>query len=160
MIENMLSGIHVELDVDYLKDKKEWDKKAKTVVYTGPIDAYFDFCFGPLQYRSVRFEEIQLNISNYQGNAVVNYTDRDIPWTRIIEHKWFEFGRDNNGNEFPYTIISKEYSSEWKVGEDVYYPVNDATNGKKFYMYKRLANEEKNILFGGRLADYKYYDMD
>ena len=133
---------------------------ANTIVYTGPIDAYFDYCLGHLQYRSVKFETELLDTPNFQGNAVINYTDRETPWTRIIEHKWFEFGKDYNGKDIPKTIISREFSSEWKVGDEPYYPVNDKKNNDLYLSYKRLANEEKNVIFSGRLGEYKYYDMD
>lgn len=160
MIENILDGIEVRLGEDYLEDKAKWDGMAKKVVYTGPIDAYFDYCLGYLEYRSVRFETELLDKPNYQGNAAVNYTDRETPWTRIIEHKWFEFGKDENGNDLPKTVISREYSSEWKPGDEPYYPVNDEKNGKLYQKYKKLADKEENIIFGGRLGEYKYYDMD
>ena len=160
MVEKMLDGIEVRLNTDYLKDKEEWNKKAETIVYTGPVDAYFDYCFGNLEYRSVRFETEVLDTPNYQGNAVVNYTDEDTPFTRIIEHKWFEFGKDENGNDTPKTIISKEYSSEWKLGDEPYYPVNDKRNSDLYATYKELADKESHVIFGGRLAEYKYYDMD
>ena len=160
MVEKMLDGIEVRLNTDYLKDKEEWNQKAETIVYTGPVDAYFDYCFGNLEYRSVRFETEVLDIPNYQGNAVVNYTDEDTPFTRIIEHKWFEFGKDENGNDTPKTIISKEYSSEWKLGDEPYYPVNDKRNSDLYAKYKALADKESHVIFGGRLAEYKYYDMD
>lgn len=160
MIEKMLDGIDIKLGVDYLKNKEEYDKLADTVVYTGPIDAYFDYKLGTLEYRSVRFENEILDIPNYQGNAAVNYTDSETPWTRIIEHKWFEFGKDENGNDIPKTIISKEYSSEWKPGDEPYYPVNDEKNGNLYSEYKKLADNEDNVIFGGRLGEYKYYDMD
>lgn len=160
MIENILDGIEVKLGEDYLGDKAKWDGVAKKVVYTGPIDAYFDYCLGTLEYRSVRFETEVLDKPNFQGNAAVNYTDRETPWTRIIEHKWFEFGKDENGNDLPKTVISREYSSEWKPGDEPYYPVNDEKNGALYKKYKELADKEKNIIFGGRLGEYKYYDMD
>jgi len=160
MVQNMLDGIEVRLNEDYLKDKEKWNSIAKKVIYTGPIDAYFDFKLGNLEYRSVRFENEILDIPNFQGNAAVNYTDRETPWTRIIEHKWFEFGKDENGNDLPKTIISREYSSEWKPGDEPYYPVNDEKNGELYSKYKELANNEDNIVFGGRLGEYKYYDMD
>ncbi len=160
MIENMLEGIEVRLGVDYLEKREELSKLAKTVVYTGPIDAYFDYKLGTLQYRSVRFENITYDFPNFQGNAAVNYTDRDTPWTRIIEHKWFEFGKDENGNDLPKTIISREYSSEWKKGDEPYYPVNDEKNSSLYMQYKALAEKEENVIFGGRLGEYKYYDMD
>ena len=160
MIENILDGIEVRLGEDYLKDKAKWDAMAKKVVYTGPIDAYFDYCLGTLEYRSVRFETEVLDKPNFQGNAAVNYTDRETPWTRIIEHKWFEFGKDENGNDLPKTVISREYSSEWKPGDEPYYPVNDEKNGALYKKYKELADKEENVIFGGRLGEYKYYDMD
>ncbi len=160
MIENMLKGIEVRLNTDYLKDRDELKKLADTVVYTGPIDAYFDYSLGTLEYRSVRFENETLDKPNFQGNAAVNYTDRETPWTRIIEHKWFEFGKDENGNDLPKTVISREYSSEWKPGDEPYYPVNDEKNGALYEKYKKLAENEKNVIFGGRLGEYKYYDMD
>lgn len=160
MIENLLDGIEVRLNTDYLEHKEELDKLADQVVYTGPIDAYFGYKLGALEYRSVRFENILLDQPNFQGNAVVNYTDRETPWTRIIEHKWFEFGKDTEDNDLPKTVISREYSSEWKPGDEPYYPVNDAKNGALYAQYKALANAEKNVIFGGRLGEYKYYDMD
>lgn len=160
MVENMLSGIEVRLNVDYLENKEELDNLADKVIYTGAIDAYYGYSLGALEYRSVRFETKVMNIPNFQGNAVVNYTDSETPWTRIIEHKWFEFGKDKNGNETPKTVISKEYSSEWSVGDEPYYPVNDEKNGELYSAYCELANNEKNVIFGGRLGEYKYYDMD
>lgn len=160
LVENLLAGIEVQLEEDYLKDKAKWDAVAEKVLYTGAIDAYFEFSLGNLEYRSVRFENEVLDISNFQGNAAVNYTDRETPWTRIIEHKWFEFGKDENGNDLPKTIISREYSSEWKPGDEPYYPVNDEKNGALYQQYKELAEKEENIIFGGRLGEYKYYDMD
>ena len=160
MVENMLDGIEVRLGVDYFEHKAELDKLAETVVYTGPIDAYFGYKLGYLEYRSVRFETELLDKPNFQGNAAVNYTDRETPWTRIIEHKWFEFGKDEQGNDLPKTVISREYSSEWKLGDEPYYPVNDEKNSKLYAEYKKLADAEKNVIFGGRLAEYKYYDMD
>ena len=160
MVENMLDGIEVRLGVDYLKEKAELDKLAKKVIYTGPIDAYFGFSLGTLEYRSVRFETETLDIPNFQGNAAVNYTDAETPWTRIIEHKWFEFGKDEDGNDLPKTVISREYSSEWKPGDEPYYPVNDEKNSALYAQYKALADKEENVVFGGRLGEYKYYDMD
>ena len=160
LIEKMLEGIEVRLNVDYLENKEELDKLAEKVIYTGPIDAYFDYKLGTLEYRSVRFENEILDKPNFQGNAAVNYTDRETPWTRIIEHKWFEFGKDENGNDLPKTVISREYSSEWKLGDEPYYPVNDAKNSTLYEQYKALAAEEDNVIFGGRLGEYKYYDMD
>lgn len=160
MVERMLEGIEVRLGVDYLTDRQELRKLAERVVYTGPVDAYFDYSLGALEYRSVRFETEVLDMPNYQGNAAVNYTDAETPYTRIIEHKWFEFGRDAQGNELPKTVISREYSSEWKPGDEPYYPVNDEKNSALYQKYKALADVEKNVVFGGRLAEYKYYDMD
>lgn len=160
MVANMLDGIEVRLNTDYLENKDELDKLAEKVVYTGAIDAYFDYKLGALEYRSVRFDTEVLDTPNFQGNAAVNYTDRENPWTRIIEHKWFEFGKDDEGNDIPKTVISREYSSEWKVGDEPYYPVNDEKNGKLYQEYKKLAEDEKNVIFGGRLGEYKYYDMD
>lgn len=160
MIERILEGIEVKLGVDYLEDKEKWDSMARKVVYTGPIDAYFDYSLGALEYRSVRFETEALDIPNYQGNAAVNYTDRETPWTRIIEHKWFEFGKDEDGNDIPKTVISREYSSEWKPGDEPYYPVNDERNSGLYKKYKALSDREENVIFGGRLGEYKYYDMD
>lgn len=160
MVKNMLDGIEVRLNVDYLLNKEELNSVARKVVYTGPIDAYFEYSLGCLEYRSVRFEEEVLETPNFQGNAAVNYTDRETPWTRIIEHKWFEFGMDENGNEIPKTVVSREYSSEWKQGDEPYYPVNDEKNSILFGEYKVLAEKEEAVIFGGRLGEYKYYDMD
>lgn len=160
MVANMLKGIAVKLNCDYLENKEELDKLADKVVYTGPIDAYFNYNLGPLEYRSVRFETEVLDKPNFQGNAAVNYTDRETPWTRIIEHKWFEFGKDANGNDLPKTVISREYSSEWKVGDEPYYPVNNEKNSSLYQKYKALADKEEKVIFGGRLGEYKYYDMD
>ena len=160
MIEKLLDGIEVRLNIDYLKQKEELDVLADKIVYTGPIDAYFGYELGTLEYRSVRFENELLNKPNFQGNAAVNYTDRETPWTRIIEHKWFEFGKDENGVDLPKTVISREYSSEWKPGDEPYYPVNDEKNSKLYNKYKKLADKESKVIFGGRLGEYKYYDMD
>lgn len=160
LIQNLLDGIEVRLNTDYLEHKKELDSIAKTVIYTGAIDAYFGYALGYLEYRSVRFETELLDIPNFQGNAAVNYTDRETPWTRIIEHKWFELGKDENGNELPKTVISREYSSEWKPGDEPYYPINDEKNDRLYRQYKELAEKEPNVIFGGRLGEYKYYDMD
>ena len=154
LVANMLGDTEVRLGVDYLQNKAELDALADRVIYTGPIDAYFGYQLGTLEYRSVRFETEVLDMPNFQGNAAVNYTDRETPWTRIIEHKWFEFGTQ------PKTVISREYSSEWKLGDEPYYPVNDAKNGALYAQYKELAEKEENIVFGGRLGEYKYYDMD
>lgn len=160
MVSNMLEGIEVKLGVDYLENREELDAQSDKVIYTGAIDAYFGFKLGTLEYRSVRFDTEILNQQNFQGNAAVNYTDRETPWTRIIEHKWFEFGKDSNGNDLPKTVISREYSSEWKQGDEPYYPVNDEKNGKLYAKYKKLAEAEDKVIFGGRLGEYKYYDMD
>ncbi len=160
MVAAILDGIEVRLGVDYLEKKEEYDAIAKKVMYTGPIDAYFGFQLGTLEYRSVRFETEVLDQPNFQGNAAVNYTDAQTPWTRIIEHKWFEFGKDAKGHDLPKTVISREYSSEWKPGDEPYYPVNDEKNGQLYAQYKKLADQEQNVLFGGRLGEYKYYDMD
>jgi len=154
LIENILENIEVRLNCDYLENRDELDKLADKIVYTGAIDAYFGFKYGALEYRSVRFETEVLDKPNFQGNAVVNYTDAETPFTRIIEHKFFEFGTQ------PKTVISREYSSEWKLGDEPYYPVNDEKNGELYAKYKALADEEKQVIFGGRLGEYKYYDMD
>ena len=160
MVANMLDGIEVELGVDYLAEKEKYDALAEKVVYTGAIDAYFGYQLGTLEYRSVRFETELLDQPNFQGNAAVNYTDRETPWTRIIEHKWFEFGKDAEGRDLPKTVISREFSSEWKPGDEPYYPVNDEKNGALYQSYKKLADSETRVIFGGRLGEYKYYDMD
>ncbi len=160
LIENLLDGIEVRLGVDYLEQKAELDALAQKVIYTGPIDAYFGYSLGTLEYRSVRFETELLDMPSFQGNAAVNYTDRETPWTRIIEHKWFEFGKDDEGNDLPKTVISREYSSEWKLGDEPYYPVNDEKNSALYAQYKALADKEPGVIFGGRLGEYKYYDMD
>ena len=160
MIKNILEGIEVRLDTDYLEHKEELDAIAHKVIYTGPIDAYFEYKLGYLEYRSVRFETETLDKPNFQGNAAVNYTDRETQWTRIIEHKWFEFGKDDEGNDIPKTVISREYSSEWKPGDEPYYPVNDEKNSSLYAKYKELADSEDKVIFGGRLGEYKYYDMD
>ena len=154
MVENMLEGIEVRLNTDYLENKEELDSLADKVVYTGPIDAYFNYKLGTLEYRSVRFETEVLDKPNFQGNSAVNYTDAETPWTRIIEHKWFEFGTQ------PKTVISREYSSEWKLGDEPYYLVNDEKNGALYAEYKKLGEAETKVIFGGRLGEYKYYDMD
>ena len=160
MVEAMLHGIAVRLNCDYLANKEKLDAEAERVIYTGPIDAYFKYKYGNLEYRSLRFETEVLDIPNFQGNAAVNYTDRETPWTRIIEHKWFEFGKDEQGNDLPKTVISREYSSEWKLGDEPYYPVNDEKNTNLYEQYRELSLKEEKVLFGGRLGSYKYYDMD
>ena len=154
LVERLLAGVEVRLDTDYFADKEAFDALAEKVVYTGAVDRYFDYCYGPLQYRSVRFETEVLDMPNYQGNAVINYTDRETPYTRIIEHKHFVFGTQ------PKTVISREYSAEWKLGDEPYYPVNDATNSALYQRYKALAEQETKVVFGGRLGEYRYYDMD
>lgn len=156
MIFNMLEDIEVRLGCDYLENKSELDRLAEKVIYTGPIDAYFGYQYGALEYRSLRFEEEILDMPNYQGVAGMNYTDRETPYTRVIEHKHFEF----LGDEIEKTVITKEYSKEWRPGDEPYYPVNDARNQKLYEKYHALAERENNMLFGGRLAEYKYYDMD
>lgn len=160
MVANMLEGIEVRLNTDYFDNRTELDAVADRIIYTGPVDAFYDYRFGHLEYRTVRFETEKLDISNYQGNAVVNYTDRETPWTRIIEHKWFEFGKDGDGNDIQGTVISREYSKEWVAGDEMYYPVNDEVNSRLYLKYKELADKEDKVVFGGRLGEYRYYDMD
>lgn len=154
LVEKLLEGTEVRLNVDYLEHRGELDSLADKIIYTGMIDQFYDYALGVLQYRSVRFETEELEMENYQGNAVVNYTEREVPYTRIIEHKHFEFGAQ------PTTIISREYSSEWQKGDEPYYPVNDERNNALYARYKERADRETNIIFGGRLGGYKYYDMD
>ena len=160
MVERMLDGIEVRLGIDYLQDREALDALARATVYTGAIDAFYGYRFGPLEYRSVRFETELLDMPNFQGNAAVNYTDRETPWTRIIEHKWFQFGKDDAGNDLPRTVISREYSSAWKPGDEPYYPINDEKNAALYARYRALADRESRVIFGGRLGEYKYYDMD
>ena len=160
MVEKMLEGIELKLSVNYFDNREYWNTVAKKIIFTGPIDEFFSYELGNLEYRSVRFQTEILEKQNFQGNAAVNYTDADTPWTRIIEHKWFEFGKDEHGNELPKTVITKEYSSEWKPGDEPYYPVNDEKNGKLYQQYLTKAQSEKDVIFGGRLGEYKYYDMD
>ena len=162
MVENMLDheNIEVRTGVEYFENKPELDLLADKILYTGPIDAYFNYSKGTLEYRSVRFENEILDKPSFQGNAAVNYTDSETPWTRIIEHKWFEFGKDKDGNDLPKTVISREFSSEWKLGDEPYYPVNDEKNSALYAQYKELADAEDKVIFGGRLGEYKYYDMD
>lgn len=154
IVEKMLDGIEVRLNTNYLDNREEFDAMADKIVYTGMIDQFYDYKLGVLEYRSVRFETEELDMENYQGNAVVNYTEREVPYTRIIEHKHFEFGKQ------PTTIISREYSSEWKKGDEPYYPVNNEKNNNLYQQYKELADKESKVIFGGRLGGYKYYDMD
>lgn len=158
LIDGLLDGIEVKTDVDFFNDRAHWETVAEKIVFTGKIDEFYEYRFGKLEYRTVKFEEEMHNCSNYQGNAVINYTEKDIPYTRIIEHKHFEmFGLDVD--KIPVTIISKEYSTEWRDGMEPYYPVNDEKNSNLYAKYKELADKEKNVIFGGRLAEYKYYDM-
>ena len=157
----MIRGTDIMLNTDYLSKRAELGKIADKLIYTGSIDSFFNYSYGKLSYRSVRFEIEDLDSENYQGNAVVNYTDRETPWTRIIEHKWFTFGKDRNGDDIPHTIISKEYSQEWKDGIDPYYPINDENNNQLYEEYRYLAQREApNVIFAGRLGKYRYYDMD
>lgn len=158
LIEGLLEGIECRTNVDFFKDRKELEKLAEKIVYTGPIDEFFDYKYGKLDWRTVRFETEILDTSNYQGNAVVNYTEREVPYTRVIEHKHFEmFGADIDA--CPKTVISREYSTEYKEGMEPYYPVNDERNNSIAEKYRKLASETENVIFGGRLAEYKYYDM-
>jgi UDP-galactopyranose mutase len=154
LIDSMLDGIETRTDADFFADRPYWESLADKIVYTGPIDEFYGFRFGKLNYRTVHFEQEILDIPNYQGNALVNYTDAAVPWTRIIEHKHFEFGTQ------PKTVISREYSSEWQPGDEPYYPVNNQQNNAHYEQYRALANHELNVWFGGRLGEYKYYDMD
>lgn len=158
LVDKLLEGCEVRLGVDYFLDRSLWNEQGNRIVYTGEIDRYFNYCFGQLQWRTVRFETETLPLSNYQGNAVVNYTDRDVPYTRIIEHKHFEMFGDEV-NRIPNTVISREYSTEWQPGMEPYYPVNDEANNSLYEKYATLASAEENVIFGGRLAEYKYYDM-
>lgn len=160
LIENLLNGVEIRLNVDYLLHREEFNQMANRIIYTGAIDAFFDYQLGTLEYRSVRFDMETLDKPNFQGNAAVNYVDAETPWTRIIEHKWFEFGKDSQGNELPKTVISREYSVEWRKGDEPYYPINDSKNSQLYSAYRELANREEKIVFGGRLGEYKYYDMD
>lgn len=154
IIEKMLDGVDVKLDTDYFEFIKENSDIAEKTVFTGQIDRFFDYKLGVLEYRSVRFETETIDVDNYQGNAVVNYTERSVPYTRIIEHKHFEFGKQSK------TVISREYSSEWKIGDEPYYPINNERNNELYLKYKELADNTPNVIFGGRLGQYKYYDMD
>ncbi len=160
LVERILDGIEVRLNCDFLAERDTLHNAARAVIYTGPIDAFYDYRFGALEYRSVHFETEVLDKPNFQGNAVVNYTDAETPWTRIIEHKWFQFGKDDAGRDLPKTVISREYSSEWKPGDEPYYPVNDDRNAALYRQYMALADREDRVIFGGRLGEYRYYDMD
>lgn len=155
IIKKMLENSDIELNINYLDDREKYDKMADKIIYTGMIDEFYQYCYGNLEYRSLRFEnEVLPEIDNYQGNAVINYTDREVPYTRIIEHKHFEF------NTCLGTVITREYPSDWKIGDEAYYPINDEKNNNLFNKYLSLANKEENVIFGGRLGSYKYYDMD
>ena len=159
LIDGLLDGVETRIEMDFASLRDQWKDMAETLVYTGAIDEYFDYCYGNLQYRTVSFETEILNTSNFQGNAVINYTQREVPYTRIIEHKHFElFG--NEVYQLPKTVISREYSTEWIPGKEPYYPVNDGKNSALYERYKALADKEERVIFGGRLAEYKYYDMD
>ena len=159
LIERLLDGVETRVGVDFSTLRENWRKMAGNLVYTGPIDEYFDYCYGNLQYRTVKFETEVLDMANYQGNAVINYTERVVPYTRVIEHKHFEmFG--NDVYTIPKTVVSREYSTEWKSGMEPYYPVNDEINSSLYRQYQELAQQEQDVIFGGRLAEYKYYDMD
>ena len=160
MVARMLEGAEVRLNEDFLADRDFLSRLAEKIVYTGPLDAWFGCRLGHLEYRSLRFEEERLPVDNWQGNSVVNYTDREVPYTRIIEHKWFEFGKDEEGNDLPGTVITREYPAEWKPGDEPYYPINDRKNNDLADAYRRLALSENQVIFGGRLGDYRYYDMD
>ena len=154
IIEKLFEGCDMETGVDYLEKKEYYDSLGETIVYTGTLDSFYQYCFGKLEYRSLRFETEVKDTDNYQGVAVVNYTDRETPYTRIIEHKHFEFGTQ------PKTVITREYPADWQEGMEPYYPVNDQRNQELYEKYAALAKKEKNVIFGGRLAEYKYYDMD
>ena len=153
MVEKMIEGIEVRLNTDYLKDRKNFDALARKIVYTGMLDEFYDYCYGPLEYRSLRFETETLDLPNFQGNAVVNYTEYEVPYTRIIEHKHFEFGTQEK------TVITREYPATWQQGDEPYYPMNDEKNTALYAKYKALADEQSKVIFGGRLGEYKYYDM-
>ena len=158
MTESLLDGIECRTGVDFFERREYWESVADKIVFTGKIDEFYDYRYGQLEYRTVSFEEEVLDVPNYQGNALVNYTEAHVPYTRIIEHKHFEsFGDEVYAN--PVTVISREYSTEWKEGSEPFYPVNDARNNALYLQYKELADKEKNVIFGGRLAEYKYYDM-
>ena len=160
MAEKMIDGIDCRTGVDYLEHRQELDLLAKRIIYTGPVDGFYGYCLGALEYRALRFETEILDIPNFQGNSVVNYTDAETPWTRIIEHKWFGSGKDVSGKELRKTVITREYPREWEPGEEPYYPVNDEKNEALYRKYAALAKQERNVLFGGRLGEYRYYDMD
>lgn len=160
MVENMLDGIEVVTQCDYLKNRGLINAMADKVIYTGPIDAYFNFCFGPLEYRGLKFLSESLNLANYQGNAVINFTDKEVAYTRVIEHKWFNFGKDRNWHKIPWTVFTKEYPMEWVPGMEPYYPINNSGNDILYERYRRLADTEEKTIFGGRLGTYRYLNMD
>ena len=153
LIDGLLKGVEVKCDINYFENKEHWNSLAQKVVFTGKIDEFYDYKFGSLEYRSLKFDTKLLEIENYQGNAVVNYTNAEIPYTRIIEHKHFEFGNQNK------TVITYEYPDEWSLGKESYYPINDQKNNSIYQKYKELTKEDNHVIFGGRLAEYKYYDM-
>lgn len=159
-VSALIEGIDIDIDTDYLQNRKKYEGITKKIIYTGAIDEYYDYSLGYLEYRSLRFETEVIDSMNYQGNAVVNFTDADTPYTRIIEHKWFEFGKDESGKQFSKTVITKEYSKEWTLGDEPYYPVNNERNNNLFSQYCELSAKDKNVIFGGRLGKYRYYDMD
>ena len=160
MVANMLEGVEVRTGVEYKDLIAQEPDIAERIIYCGPIDAFFDFQLGQLEYRSLRFESELLDEENHQGVAVVNYNEREVPWTRIIEHKHFEFGKDADGNALPKTVITREYPADWKPGDEPYYPLNDEKNETLYAQYVELAKNETNVVFAGRLGGYKYYDMD
>ena len=160
LVWRMLSGAEVRLETDYLAQKEVWDELADRIIYTGPIDAYYGYALGALAYRTLAFSRETITLPDFQGRAVVNYTDTETPFTRIIEHKWFTGGKSVDGRDLPYTIITKEYSREWRPGDEPYYPVNDAENTARLQAYQKLAGAESRVFFGGRLGEYRYYDMD
>lgn len=160
MVERMLSGIDVRLNTDYLQDREYWDSLARRVIFTGPIDVFYGCSLGALEYRTLKFETETLAQPNFQGNAVINFTDRETPWTRIIEHKWFSFGLNREGRELPHTVITREYSRTWHPGDEPFYPVNDEKNSALYLRYRQMAERETKVRFGGRLGAYRYDDMD
>lgn len=159
IIEKMLEGIEVQLNTDFFENREELANSAEKILFTGMIDQYFDHCYGYLEYRSLRFETEVLDEENYQGNAVVNYTEYEVPYTRIIEHKHFEFMCQDPAKSVPKTVITREYPNDWKPGDEPYYPMNDDKNNELFAKYQELAEKEGNVIFGGRLGMYKYFDM-
>ena len=162
LVENILDhpNVSIRLKTDFADSKQQILSTCNAIVFSGALDEFYEYCYGPLEYRKVRFETEILDTDNFQGNAAVNYTDSETPWTRIIEHKWFTFGKDDDGKDIKGTIISREYSDEWKPGDEPYYPINDEKNNALCARYRELADKEENVFFGGRLGEYKYYDMD